>query len=376
MDEEPALAARLEDFLGRLGSDLGAQGWRAGVEALVLAGGYGRGEGGVFRRAEGAVAELYNDLEFFLFLKAGAEEGAAAGWCEKWEKSGTAELGIDVEFKRERAAAVAEGAPTMFLQDLVQGHRVVWGSGGLLAEAPARLRDPGALPASEVTRLLFNRGSGLWFARLRLEGGRAEDCGFVERNHMKARLALGDAVLALAGRHHGLCEERGRRIAAGGFATPPGWARVAAWHAEGVAFKLRPRHRARSLAELAGAQAELTAAWLEVFLWVEGKRLGRAFGSAKEYAGAAGRLFPETGRLRNVALNARDRLKRGEALPVCGWMDYPRAALQRALVAALAGGAAGAGAKAGDGAKAGAACIGVADTEFSGAYARWWGRYN
>jgi hypothetical protein len=363
VDDEPALAARLEDFLNRLSRDLEAQSWRAGAAALVLAGGYGRGEGGVFRKTEDSPAELYNDLEFFLFLKPGADANAAARWCEGWEKSGTAELGIDVEFKRDAATVLRTGSPTMFFHDLLQGHRMVWGDASLLADAPSRLRDPAALPASEATRLLFNRGSGLWFSKARMVAGRAEDAGFIERNHMKARLALGDAVLALSGGHHGLCEERARRIAAGGFSTPPGWARIAAWHAEGVAFKLRPRHRAASVGELAGAQAELAAAWMETFLWVEGRRFGRTFVSAADYAEFGGRLFPESPRWRNVALHLRDRLRRGEALS--GAADYPRAALQRALVAALAGDVSAAGLR-----------LGVAEDDYAAAYARWWGRYN
>ena len=363
VDDEPALASRLTGFLGRLAGDLGGQSWCGGVAALVLAGGYGRGEGGVFRASEDSAAELYNDLEFFLFLRADADAAAAAAWCEGWEKSGTLELGIDVEFKRDAAEVLRDGAPTMFWHDLLQGHRIVWGDGRLLADAPATLRDPAGLPATEATRLLFNRGSGLWFSRVKLERGNAADAGFVERNHQKARLALGDAVLALAGRHHGLCEERARRIAAGGFATPPGWDRIKAWHAEGVAFKLRPRHRARNLGELAAAQAELTAAWLEVFLWVEGRRLGRQFVGPVNYSGAGGRLFPGTSRMRNLALHLRDRLKRGEALP--GWTDYPRAALQRALVGALAAGAA-----------EGARRLGAAEADFAAAYGRWWARYN
>ena len=363
VDDEPALAAQLANFLARLASDLDAQSWRGGVAALVLAGGYGRGEGGVFRVAEDAAAELYNDVEFFLFLKPEADAAAAARWCEGWEKSGTAELGIDVEFKRDAARVLRDGAPSMFWHDLLQGHRVVWGDARLLEEAPARLRDPAGLPAAEATRLLFNRGSGLWFARLKLEGGRAEDGGFIQRNHQKARLAMGDAVLALAGRHHGLCEERARRIAAGGFPVPPGWERIVAWHAEGVAFKLRPRHRARTAAELAEAQAELAAAWLQVFLWVEGRRLGKTFTGAEDYADFRGRVFPDTAVWRNFALHARDRLRRGEALP--GWLDYPRAALQRALVAALAGGA-----------EAGAGKLGESVADYAAAYARWWGRYN
>ena len=363
VDDEPALAARLEDFLTRLARDIEVQSWHAGAAALVLAGGYGRGEGGVFRAAEGASAELYNDLEFFLFLKTGADTKAAAVWCERWEKSGTVELGIDVEFKRDAASVLRTGSPTMFWHDLLQGHRMVWGDASLLADAPARLRDPAVLPASEATRLLFNRGSGLWFSQGRLIAGRAEDTGFIERNHMKARLALGDAVLALSGAHHGLCEERAKRIATGGFATPPSWARIVEWHAEGVAFKLRPRHRAVCVGGLAGAQTELTSVWLETFLWVEGRRLGVTFTSASDYAEFGGRLFPESPRWRNEALHLRDRLRRGEALPRA--TDYPRAALQRALVTALSGDVFAASRR-----------MGISSDDFAPVYARWWARYN
>lgn len=367
VEDEPALAARVDAFLKKLGDDLGAQAWSAsGAQALLLAGGYGRGEGGVFRESEGATAQLYNDLEFFLFLKPGCDDAAAAGWCAGWEKSGTAELGIDVEFKRLPASAVLAAAPTMFLHDLVLGNRPVWGDAGFLNDAPASLRDPAALPPEEVTRLLFNRGSGLWFARTRLAGATGEaDGGFVERNHMKARLALGDAVLASSGGHHPLCLERARRIAAGGFPVPRGWERIAAWHAQGVAFKMRPRHAHPGTDALKQAQEELTRAWLDVFLWTEGLRLGREFPSPADYTQASRRLFPREPLPRNVALHLRDRLRRGEALPVARWTDYPRAALQRALVASLSGNAAGA-----------ARSIGAAPDAYAPAYARWWARYN
>lgn len=363
VDDEPLLALRLRDFLERMARDLDAQPWKRGAVALVLAGGYGRGEGGVFRPTEEAPAELYNDLEFFLFLKAEADASAAASWCERWEKSGSAELGIDVEFKRDAARVLRDGSPTMFWHDLLQGHRTVWGDAGLLAGAATRLRDPKKLPASEATRLLFNRGSGLWFARLKLETGRSADHGFIQRNHQKARLALGDAVLALSGWHHGLCEERARRIAAGGFDTPPDWERIKEWHREGVAFKLRPRHRDYTASELAATQAELTAAWIEVFLWVESRRLGTRFFGATEYSAYRLRLFPENRVWKNIALHIRDRLKRGEALP--GWTDYPRGALQRALVAVLA-----------NGRDAGVDYLGVRPADFPASYARWWARYN
>ena len=63
LENEPALAERLDDFLGKLAERLAAPPAASAVAALVLSGGYGRGEGGVFRGLDG-VAALYNDLEF------------------------------------------------------------------------------------------------------------------------------------------------------------------------------------------------------------------------------------------------------------------------------------------------------------------------
>jgi hypothetical protein len=362
LDEEPALEALLDGFLSRLSKDLRAQAWSEGA-TLVLGGGYGRGEGGVFRAGDGAAPTLYNDLEFYLFFERPIP-AEAKDWVARWEREGTVEIGIEVEFKLLAASALQATEPTMFFHDLLAGHRLVAGSQRLLASAPERMRDAAALPLEEANRLLFNRGSGLLFARWRLEEGGAAEAGFVERNHAKAKLSLADAVLAASGRHHPSVVERARRVQAGGFPTPAGWARLQAWHREGVDFKLRPRHRRSDPAALVAVGRELEAAWLEVFLWVEEKRLGRTFASPAAYSEAGLRLFPRSSAPKNLALHLRDRLRRGGALP--GWTDYPRAALLRCLVCLLAGG----------GAEAAGRRLGVSEDLLRSAYRRWWGLYN
>lgn len=365
VETEPELAATLDRFLARLAADLGAQPFSRGVAALVLAGGYGRGEGGVFRPAEAGRAELYNDLEFFVFVRDRATAAALAAWCHRWERDGTAELGLDVEFKRLPADVLASAEPTMFYFDLLQGHRVVWGDAGILANAPAALRDPARIPLSEPVRLLFNRGSGLLFARWRLAERPDDADGFVERNHAKARLALADAVLAAAGRHDGSCRERARRIVEADFPKPPDFSRLQQWHADGVQFKLRPRHRHPGAAALAEENRELTAAWLNVFLWLESRRLGTELRQGADYLRLPGRLFPQSSPGRNFLLHARDRARRGAALP--HWLDYPRAALQRALVAAHS---------ANLGETMAAKCIGETAAAWRDSYRRWWSFYN
>ena len=66
IDEEPALVERLDAFLGKLRTSLETAPFRKRILVLLLGGGYGRGEGGVYRGPEGQGAALYNDLEFYV----------------------------------------------------------------------------------------------------------------------------------------------------------------------------------------------------------------------------------------------------------------------------------------------------------------------
>ncbi len=372
-EEAPELALRLDRFLSGLATRLAAAPFASQVTALVLAGGYGRGEGGVFRAGGGGEPQLYNDLEFFLLLGDPSIEPLAAEWCRRESHAGDVELGIEVEFKLLAASALATGEPSMFYYDLVAAHRLVWGDERFLAGLPPRLKDPALIPAHECTRLLFNRGSGLFYCRCALAADadpRVSD-GFVERNHAKVRLALADAVLAINGRYHFSCVERERRLAEPLALVPPDWRVIGAWHADGVEFKLRPRHLRPERVRLNGEQAKLARVWLRTFLWAEGIHLQRVFADAPAYADVAGRLHPHSRAIRNLLLHVRDRVRRGGGLP--GWTDYPRAALQRALVRLVDPDSG-----AGELKQAGEALGGVAPAwpDLEAAYVRWWRCYN
>jgi hypothetical protein len=366
---EPELAGRLDSYLAALADRLGAAPFAPAITVLALGGGYGRGEGGIFRPTPGGPPALYNDLEFYLVLREARAAGAARVWCDAEAHRGEAAVGIEVEFKILSAAALQGAGPSMFYYDLVAGHRPVWGAAAFLPGLLPRLGDPAQIPAHEATRLLFNRGSGLFYAQcaLALRDTRVTD-GFVERNHAKCRLALADAVLALNGHYHGSCRERASRLAEPLAHLPPQWPTLQAWHRDGVEFKLHPRHRAPATAVLRTAQEELAGTWRDVFRWVEGRRLGRTFATDEDYVTDPGRLLPEFPAAKNLVLHLRDRLRRGGALPF--WTDYPRAALQRALVSALAGGE--------TGLKPAANILGCGDdvAVVEGAYRNWWRYYN
>ena len=333
---EPPLASMLDAFLGSLSEDLNRQAFRSQDCILLLAGGYGRGEGGIFLAAPDAAPRLYNDLEFYLILRDDADAGAAERWCAEQAHRGDEALGIEVEFKLLREGAFRSAEPSMFYYDLLTAHRVVEGPSDFALTVAGRLRDPSLIPLHEATRLLFNRGTGLFFSAVALHRNDARvKNGFIERNHAKVRLALADAVLASQGHYHFSCRERHRRIQAGpgGLVVPPDWVQLVDWHAQGVEFKLHPRHRHPSGAELEATQEAVSKVWMRTFLWLESLRLEARFATASDYAGSSGRLFPRTNPVRNAVLHLRDRFRRGAALP--GLWDYPRAALQRALVLLL-----------------------------------------
>ena len=330
-EDEPALSSLLDAFLQTLRDDLATGPLARSVRSLLLAGGYGRGEGGIYRETDDAAGQLYNDLEFYLILTDRASVAAAEQWCQQQGVRGEHKLGIEVEFKVLTEMALRQAGPSMFIYDLLVAHRLVYGSEDFVRTLPARLSDPSKIPRQEATRLLFNRGSGLLFSFSALRAGddRTRN-GFVERNQAKLRMALGDAVLAVNGRYHFSCLERQRRLSEPLQEVPPGWPQLMAWHAQGVSFKLRPRHRYPDPAELQKTQEKMTRACLNTFLWVESIRLNEKFSNAKQYAACRARLFPEMQPWRNLALHLRDRWKRGASL--ARWIDYPRAALQRALV--------------------------------------------
>jgi len=243
------------------------------------------------------------------------------------------------------------------------GHVVVSGDRALLDELPAGARDASQIPLHEATRLLFNRGSSLYFAghALRFQTERAQGT-YVERVQSKLKLALADAVLTAHGGYDRSCVVRRERARVLAGDLPPDWPGILALHAEGVEFKLHPRHRGGNLAE---SQDALRRIWVDTWLWLERRRLGVAWDRLEDYATWRGDLLPGESPWRCVLLHVRDRLKYRECLP--DWRRPPRTCLMRALAAFH-------GAR-GDLA---AAALGVpADPQvLHDTYRRWWLRYN
>ena len=276
------------------------------LEGLLLGGGYGRGEGGVRRTPAGD--QPYNDLEFYVFVRGQAvlAERQYHQPLHELGESLSPAAGLEVEFKVLTLDKLRQSPPSMFYYDLVMGHRWFAGDDTLLAGCEPH-RDATQIPLHEATRLLMNRCSGLLFAKGRLAKPdfTADDADFVGRNLAKARLAFGDVLLTAHGQYHWSCQERHRRLECLDVPSLPWATALITHHAAGAEFKLHPTRSTESQTALTARHQELAALGAQLWLWLESRRLGQPFTTARDYALSAINKCPETSALRNRLVNLR-----------------------------------------------------------------------
>ncbi len=303
------------------------------LEALLLGGGYGRGQGGVLKTE--SQDKPYNDLEFYVCLR-GNDLLNQQKYSRAFHHLGetlSPQAGLEVEFKISSAKKLKAMPPTMFSYDLACGHRCLIGDDFFQKNSRYEASE---IRLIESTRLMMNRCSGLLFAKERLQRKRFtdDDADFAGRNHAKAQLGFGDAFLAAHGKYHWDCHERNRRLM--NFSPEhklPWMEDVRRHHEIGVEFKLHPHRSRASMELLCDNQRALTHLGSKIWLWLESQRLGTTFTSAREYALSQFDKCPETNPLRNILVNAKT------FGPAIVWerkaMRYPRQRLLHSLALLL-----------------------------------------
>ncbi|HTB81349.1 MAG TPA: hypothetical protein VK717_10730 [Opitutaceae bacterium] len=277
------------------------------LQAVLLGGGYGRGEGGVLRTREGE--HPYNDLEFYVCLRGNRHLNERRHHLplKVLGEILAPMAGAEIEFKITSLAELRRNRISMFSYDLLMGHRRLLGDAGLLLGLTHH-QIAGEIPAAEATRLLMNRCSGLLFAQERLERAEftATDADFVQRNIAKAELAFGDAVLTAHGQYHWSCQERHRRLQRLITTETISWLdNVRLRHMAGLQFKLYPERSTASRDALQARQTAVVALGLRVWLWQERRRLDTPFASASDYAWSRLDKCPETDWRRNALVNLK-----------------------------------------------------------------------
>jgi hypothetical protein len=307
IDGSDALEKRLDSLCREVAQEVSRVIPALKLEALVLGGGYGRGEGGVLKTDSGD--QPYNDLEFYVFLRGNRilNERRYRRALNALAEEISLDAGIHIEFKCDSIQRLKSSSVSMFTYDLVAGHRTVSGAPDVFQHCQHHL-DSAAIPLSEATRLLFNRCSGLLLVREKLAQSThtCDDADFIGRNLAKARLALGDAVLAVHGKYHWSCRERNRRLAQLSLSEPPpNFPEIKKHHDAGVAFKLHPRRSSARANEFETLHCELSRLASDVWFWIESIRLQEAFFTPRDYSLYRSPKCPESSAWRNYLLNLK-----------------------------------------------------------------------
>jgi hypothetical protein len=194
------------------------------VGAVYLVGGFGRGEGGVYKR-DGQIVPA-NDYDLVIATNVSLRRRRQLAKL----LSGLApELAVELNIKQVDLALLTikelKRLPcTIFGYELLHGHQVLYGNLDLRKITPAL--NAGAIPLAEGARLLFNRGAGMLIsARYFSHDQFLELPEAYQRNFLiecsKAALAMGDCILLLAKQYHYSYRQRLKMIDAVDFDRLP-----------------------------------------------------------------------------------------------------------------------------------------------------------
>lgn len=207
-DVEKRIGATIARAAGTVAKHFG----RDECRALVLLGGYGRGEGGVIREENGE--RPHNNLDLLLVttpwgmlrqtaLKKRLDDILAP--IAHDERIGI-DTGVIGEFELRRAPA------RVIWFDLRWGHRTILGDAGLIPSlAPLSAAE---IEIDDVHNLLVNRASLLVINDCLIERGfvSKSDARFIIKHLMKAIIGHGDALLFTRGRYHASYLEKQQRM--------------------------------------------------------------------------------------------------------------------------------------------------------------------
>jgi hypothetical protein len=223
------------------------------IVALVLGGGYGRGEGGARKTASGF--RPYNDYDLVLVHR--CQNGAVLSRAlNDLHRTQSSRCGVHVDVMPLHVDRLSALPQTLTWYELVRGHKVLYGDAQVLAAMGERQLEDVLL--SEWGRLLFNRGSGVLFGIWLHQGkgraliGEESKSSFVTRQVQKAWLALGDVFLAERGLYEVSVQVRRENMVRIGAEAPE----YAAEYLEAVDFKLSPG-KEKGAPELASALRRL-----------------------------------------------------------------------------------------------------------------------
>jgi len=304
----PAFDTRIDADMKCIADAVYASKFSKHWKALVLLGGYGRGEGSpCIQRTEdrGQKTEVempFNDYD--LIVVTNSLDPLLKRALKKLEKELSKELGLPVDLYPYLASALPKCEFSLLNYEMRYGHRVIRGDKNVLNAMPAYPHD--AIPLSEGTRLLMNRGKLLLNIKCRL--AQPEALTREERERFlkflfKADLAFGDCALLLRGAYdlsYVVKRHRLPEIDLSGLDDARAFVNA---YSRAIDFKERADFQTLENGNVHERFATTVKRYEQFFLWYERRRLNRKFQTLEKYAHAFPNLGKEGSPLKNAAHN-------------------------------------------------------------------------
>lgn len=265
-----AVEAELSGLAAQVAREVEAEVPKDRYHALVLIGGYGRGEGGVEMR--GGVERPHNNLDFLLITRDldAAESAALNARLDKRLALKENEQGIGLDVSLVAASKLRYAPCLVMWYDMRFGHKTILGDPEFVPSL-TRFSLESVVPG-DVLWLLINRGAQMAVNALLLEREtlEEEERRNVVRWAMKAIIGYGDALLFFSGRYHWSYQEKQRRMTS--FSDAPEPFRKA--YDDAIEFRFQPRYDAYLGRDLAAWMAELLQSFERIHIECESQRLG------------------------------------------------------------------------------------------------------
>lgn len=256
-----------------------------GLQAIVLTGGYGRGEGTPFQKKGEQTPFNDYDLVVVSHPLSRAARKQLQGSLHQIEKQCSDKLGIPVDLYLHTTHTLQSAEASLLNYEMRIGHQVLYGAHDIFSLMPSY--NLANLCLSEGTRLLLNRGKLLLDVKVGLGGPRPlteEELLRFQKFIWKCHLAFGDCVLLAHGDYDVSYITKTKRIE--NYVSRrdiPDASWMVEHYQKAVDFKLMGDLTLLGFDDLFHAFSKTLRYYLEFLLWYEGRRLGLFLPSLQTY---------------------------------------------------------------------------------------------
>ncbi len=203
---------KLSSFLDNIRHDIEYLVDKEFYEAIILIGGYGRGEGGVINI--NGVEQPHNNFDFLVISKKinSDQTSFLHETCKEVFENHASKLGVLVEFTIMEASKLKNIDPLVITYDMKYGHKLISGNSDILTKNKNFEVD--TIPSWDVRNLIVNRGTLLIINDLILNKKKLDkkDRKNVIKHWVKAIIGYGDALLFYMGEYHYSYVEKQKRM--------------------------------------------------------------------------------------------------------------------------------------------------------------------